>query len=153
MLSQTFGYAVRALGYLAQVDEPTFVRDIAAATAVPGPYLAKLINMLSRKGLVMTQRGTRGGVMLARSATEISLMEICEALDEPVVRQRCLLGAGPCSDEQSCPAHKFWVKESASIRAFLGRTSLGDIARSRRGKPLAPPGPLFALRTRSRPGS
>ena len=91
MLSQTVGYAVLALGYLAKVQEPTFVRDIATATAIPGPYLAKLINQLARKGLVTTQRGLRGGVTLGRPASEITLMELCEALDEPVVQKRCLL--------------------------------------------------------------
>lgn len=154
MLSQTVGYAVLALGHLAKVKEAVFVRDIAEATAIPGPYLAKLINMLSRKSLVMTQRGLRGGVMLARPAAEITLMEICEALDEPVVQRRCMLGFPLCSEEHECPAHKFWLKERAVITDFLSRTTLADVARSGRNKhkELRGPGPLFSLRTRARPG-
>ncbi|HNN91202.1 MAG TPA: Rrf2 family transcriptional regulator [Pseudomonadota bacterium] len=150
MLSQTVGYAVLALGYLAKVQEPTFVRDIATATAIPGPYLAKLINQLARKGLVTTQRGLRGGVTLGRPASEITLMELCEALDEPVVQKRCLLGLAQCSTEQACPAHKFWAKERATILDFFSRTTLTDIARFTR-TPRAPKGPgsLVALRTRS----
>ncbi len=153
MLSQTIGYAVLAMGYLAKVKEPTFVRDIAEATAIPGPYLAKLINLLARKGLVMTQRGLRGGVVLARPAAEITLMEICEALDEPVVQKRCMLGFPQCSEEHECPAHRFWMKERAVITDFLSRTTLNDVARSGRSKhrELRGPGPLFSLRTRARP--
>ncbi len=154
MLSQTVGYAVLALGHLAKVKEPTFVRDIAEATAIPGPYLAKLINQLARKGLVMTQRGLRGGVVLARPAAEITLMEICEALDEPVVQKRCMLGFPQCSEEHECPAHKFWLKERAVITDFLSQTTLADVARGGRSKhkERRGPGPLFSLRTRARLG-
>lgn len=153
MLSQTIGYAILAMGHLAKIREPAFVRDIAQATAIPGPYLAKLINQLARKGLVVTQRGLRGGVALARPAAEITLMEICEALDEPVVQKRCMLGFPQCSEEHECPAHKFWMKERAVITDFLLRTTLSDVARGSRGKhrELRGPGPLFTLRTRARP--
>ena len=135
MLSQTIGYAVLALGHLAKVKEPTFVKDIAEATSIPGPYLAKLINTLARKGFVVTQRGLRGGVALARPGSEITLMELCEALDDPLVQRKCMLGFAQCSDERDCPAHKFWLRERAAIREFLTRTTLEDVARLGRAKP------------------
>jgi Rrf2 family protein len=152
MLSQTIGYAVLALGHLARVEEPIFVRDIAAATAIPGPYLAKLINQLSRKGLVMTQRGLRGGVLLARRPDEITLMDLCEALDDPIVHKRCMLGFAQCAADLGCPAHKFWAKERTGICEFLSRTTLSDVARASRSRPseLVGSGPLFSLRTRPR---
>ncbi|MCZ7651193.1 MAG: Rrf2 family transcriptional regulator [Thermoanaerobaculia bacterium] len=62
MLSQTTGYAVSALSFLAtNGSRPVLVREIAEALALPPPYLAKIVNSLGRRGLVATQRGIGGG--------------------------------------------------------------------------------------------
>ena len=92
------------------------------------PYLAKIINSLSRKGLVTTQRGVGGGVTLARPATDISMYDVCVALDDPVIRSTCMLGTAPCSDERACPAHKVWTATRGKVLDFLRETSVADIA-------------------------
>lgn len=127
MLSQTVGYAITALGYLGTREEAMFVRDLAEATEIPQAYLAKIVNTLARKGFVSTQRGLNGGVTLARPPEEITLLSLCEAFDDPIVRRPCMLGHAECSEQKSCPAHRFWTAERARVIDFLRRTTLRDV--------------------------
>ena len=107
MLSQTVGYAIAALGHLSRYQKQLgaqFVRDIA-------------------------KRGTSGGVSLARPAEEVTLFEVCEVFDDPIVQKRCMLGTAACTDERNCPAHCFWTEERERVAEFLRRTTLAEIAR------------------------
>ena len=129
MLTQAVGYAGTALAYIAAAGGKTvLIKDIAKAADIPGPYLAKIVQVLSRKGLVNTQRGVGGGVVLAKAAQEITMHEVCVALDDPVVRERCMLGTAECSDERACPCHHFWVRHRAEYQDFLRKTTVADIA-------------------------
>ena len=129
MLSQTVGYAIRALAYLARMkDRPVLVREISEATNIPYAFLAKIINTLGRRQFVVTQRGIRGGISLARKPESVSLYELCVALDDPLSKRRCILGMPACSDENSCPAHRFWAKHRKEEIKFLSKTTLADIA-------------------------
>lgn len=129
MLSQAVGYAASALGHIAAAGgSPVLVKEIAQAASIPAPYLAKIIHALARRGIVHTQRGVGGGVTLARPATEISLYDVCVALDDPVVRRVCMLGTAECSDERACPAHKFWTAHRSEAIEFLSSTKVSNIA-------------------------
>jgi Rrf2 family protein len=129
MLSQSVGYAATALGYIAAAGgKPVLVKDVAEACAIPGPYLAKIIHALARCGVVATQRGVGGGVTLAHDPESVTLLDLCEALGDPVVQRRCLLGPAPCSDERACPAHAFWAGYRERLLEFLRRTTISDIA-------------------------
>ncbi|MBI2840617.1 MAG: Rrf2 family transcriptional regulator [Acidobacteria bacterium] len=129
MLSQTVGYAVTAMGWVAgSGDGPVLVRDIAAGTGIPSAYLAKIVNSLARKGFVVTQRGTKGGVALAHRPESITIYDLCAALDDPLVKERCMLGMASCSDDRRCPAHEFWKAQREKELEFLRRTTLSDVA-------------------------
>lgn len=129
MLSQSVGYTANALGAIAAAGgKPLLVKEIAQACDIPAPYLAKIINALSRKGIVNTQRGIGGGVTLAREPRAITLYDLCVALDDPITEPRCMLGTAQCSDERACPAHKFWSAERARVVEFLKRTTVADVA-------------------------
>ena len=93
MLSQASAYAISALGYVSsQQGEPTLIKRAAQACDAPAAYLAKIVNLLSHEKLVRTQRGAGGGVLLARPAEDISLLEVCEALEDDILKPRCMLG-------------------------------------------------------------
>ncbi|MFN5944717.1 MAG: RrF2 family transcriptional regulator [Phycisphaerae bacterium] len=129
MLSQASGYAASALGYVANCDSKSvLVKDIAEATAIPAPYLAKIVQILSKRGIVRTQRGIGGGVVLAREAKEITLHDVCVALDDPAVLNRCMLGTAICSDERACPCHAFWKVNRGDFQDFLRKTTVADMA-------------------------
>lgn len=129
MLSQGVGYAITALGCIAAGEgRSVLVKDIAERGNIPAPYLAKIINALAKRGIVKTQRGVGGGVLLARPPGEISLRELCVALDDPSVLESCMLGNAQCSDERACPAHTFWCQKRAQISEFLASTTVADVA-------------------------
>jgi Rrf2 family iron-sulfur cluster assembly transcriptional regulator len=128
-MTQSTGYAITALGHVAAHGNiPMLIKDIAAATGLPHPYLAKIIHTLSRRGLVVTRRGVGGGVVLAREASAITLLDIAEALDDPLLDTRCMLGNAVCSDARACPAHRFWTEHRAQQVAFLAGSNLADVA-------------------------
>lgn len=145
MLSQAVGYAAAALGCLAGSDRrQMLVREMSEEVNVPGPYLSKILHQLGRRGLVVTQRGIGGGVMLARPATEITLFDLCVALGDPIVDVRCFLGTAECSDLRACPAHRFWTTEREHQLAFLKNTTLQDMSEFERRRHLAATGsPAF----------
>lgn len=129
MLNQATGYAATALGYLASSGtKSVLVKDIAEASSIPSPYLAKIINALARKGLLITQRGIGGGVSLARPAIDISLYDLAQALDDTSILPRCMLGTAECSDDRACPAHQFWSGLRTRYVDFLRQTTVADVA-------------------------
>ncbi|MGH7487935.1 MAG: RrF2 family transcriptional regulator, partial [bacterium] len=81
MLSQTAEYALRAMVTLAQdEDTPLTAQEIARLARVPLDYLSKVLNLLSRAGLVKAQRGRYGGFHAAKSAGQMTVLEIVNAV-------------------------------------------------------------------------
>ncbi len=127
-LSQTTGYAIRALICLPACQQPPrLVAEVARCTGIPRAYLAKIIHRLARRGLVAARRGHRGGITLARPAGAISLLDVVEAVEGPNWLGRCLLGLEECQNQQECPTHEFWRETCARIRDKLATTSLAAI--------------------------
>jgi Rrf2 family protein len=130
-LSQTTGYAIRALACLSEACcARQTTSQIARCSGVPRPYLAKIITTLARHGLLRARRGVRGGNALARPPEAISLLEVVEAIEGPDWLGPCLLGlAEECSDRPACPTRAFWQRAREEIRAELARTTLADYLR------------------------
>src|SRR6516225_7773433 len=93
LISQTVEYALRAAVYLAdRVETPRTTQQIAAATRIPQAYLSKVMQGLSRAGLVESRRGLHGGFTLSHSPEELTIWDVMEAV-EPLRRIRtCPLG-------------------------------------------------------------
>ncbi len=125
-LSQTTGYAIKALACLAEGDCRQ-TADIAHAASVPRTYLPKIIQALVRAGLVVARRGIGGGVSLAAPPAEISLLQVVEAVEGPHWLGDCLLGLDECTNTATCPTHDFWQRICAEITYELRRTSLTSI--------------------------
>jgi Rrf2 family iron-sulfur cluster assembly transcriptional regulator len=133
--SQTTGYAVRALICLDQRrDHACLIRDVATCASIPKPYLARIINDLTHKGLVNAKRGYQGGIALARPATEISLLQVVEAIEGPDWIAPCLLGLDDCTSHKTCPIHVFWQRVSGQLKDILSRTMLTDVMPSPKRK-------------------
>ncbi len=137
-LSQTSGYAIKALACIAGGCEVKQIRDIAECTGLAVPYLSKVILRLGKSGILASKRGNKGGVWLTREPKDISLFEISEAMDGEGQFGSCLLGLDSCTDERACPTHAFWKTVRGQIRKQLETTSLADVLefetkRSKRG--------------------
>jgi Rrf2 family protein len=106
MISQTTEYALRAVVYLAQHPRDSWTtKQIAAATRVPAGYLSKVLQGLSRAGLISSQRGRHGGFQLAGDPEQLSVLEVVNAV-EPIRRiTRCPLNLAT-HDVDLCPLHQ-----------------------------------------------
>ncbi len=127
-LSITTGYAIKALAYLESGDcLPRHISDIARCTSVPRAYLAKILSALALQGLVVTKRGYSGGISLARSVEDISLLQIVEAVEGKEWIAECLLGMEGCDALTICPTHDFWARIRREITEELRKTTLASV--------------------------
>ncbi|TAN03562.1 MAG: SUF system Fe-S cluster assembly regulator [Rhodanobacteraceae bacterium] len=97
------------------------------------PTVSKLLKRLAQAGLVESFRGAAGGYRLARSATEISLAEIVEALDGPIGLTECSLGHAGCERQSYCAVSRDWQGIGAAIDNALRGVSLADMLHRRAG--------------------
>ena len=137
LLSQTSEYALRAAVYLARFTDRSAVREISDRVGVPGAYLGKVLKELVRAGLVSARRGPGGGVMLAKPAEEISVLEIINAVDPLEHTRRCPLGH-PGPNGQLCPLHEHIEAAILHVEREFAATTLADLA-NRWTHPLCPP--------------
>jgi Rrf2 family protein len=138
MISQTVEYALRAVVFLADQDEPRTTQHIAEVTKVPAPYLAKVLQSLSRAHLVHSQRGLHGGFTLAKSPDALTIWDVVQAV-EPFQRIRSCPLDLESHRLRLCPLHKRLDDALAMIeRAFKETTVLEILAEPTTSKPLCP---------------
>lgn len=104
-LSKKVDYALIALMHLAKREETepaSSAREIASAYGVPQDLLAKILQKLTRHGLVLSHQGTKGGYQLARVADAISVMSVVEAVDGPPMLLQCVTDLGTCQQFDTC---------------------------------------------------
>ena len=125
-------YAVHAILYLAQLEPGTRASTalIAHEQHIPPTFLAKIISQLSTAGIVQATRGAHGGVTLGRPADAISLLEIVEAIDGPIMLNECTLNPGVCGFSDSCAIREVWVETRAKLVQRLAGVNFGQLARS-----------------------
>lgn len=128
-LSLTTGYAVLALNCMKTPGgDPVQVASVATATGLPGPFLSKIVNRLATQGLVKTRRGRNGGVVLARPADQITLVDIVRAVDGEDWDKGCFLGLRKCGvPEGHCPIHEFWLEQIECFRVKMGSITLAQL--------------------------
>lgn len=123
-------YAVRAVLYLANLgeDQRAATNQIAKEQQIPHSFLAKIVSQLSVAGLLQTSRGARGGVSLARTPDEISLLEVIEAIDGPILLNECV-GNGTCSFGDDCPIKPIWCDAQAELVDRLRKTTFDQFVK------------------------
>jgi Rrf2 family protein len=122
-------YAVRAVLYLAQLgpDKRAATSQIAQDQKIPPSFLAKIVSQLSVAGILQTSRGARGGVSLARDPENISILEVVEAIDGPILLNECVAGNGSsCTFGDTCPMRPLWCDAQAELVNRLTRTDFGQ---------------------------
>lgn len=146
MISQTTEYALRAVVWLAShPDRPLTAQRIAEATRVPAGYLAKVLQGLSRAGLLRSQRGLGGGFTLARAPSALSIWEVVQAVD-PIRRiTQCPLGFD-LHGEKLCALHQALDDAIAQLERDFTRRTIADLIRD-----TGDSAPLCAFTPQSKP--
>ena len=129
-LTRKGDYAIRGIIYLASqpLDKISLLSDIAAAVDVPQTFLAKIFQQFSKSGIVKSYRGTGGGFLLARPPEQISLLSVVEAVEGPIIPNRCVLAPGECERDAFCTVHPVWKQVQQQVRQLLAGISLKDLA-------------------------
>jgi Rrf2 family protein len=122
-------YAVRAVFYLAQMgpERRAATSQIAEVQRIPPSFLAKIVSQLSVAGLLQTSRGARGGVSLAKPPEQISLLEVVEAIDGPILLNECVLNSSVCIFGEDCPLRPTWCDAQADLVKHLKTTNFESI--------------------------
>jgi FeS assembly SUF system regulator len=124
-------YGIVLLTYFARDPQTTLhtARDVAASARLPLPTVNKILKALTRKGLLVSVRGVKGGYSLARRPEEISMADIINATEGPVALTQCTLSfPGQCIQEACCPVHGNWQRINDVIRQALESVKLSEMA-------------------------
>lgn len=126
-ITRATDYAVRILAALSHTGE-AFVKaaDLAAATAIPKEYVAKVVGTLKRRGWVVSHPGAAGGHSLVGQAKDVTLLEIVELFEGPVHLNACT-GPNGCRFTQRCPAHRIWLEAESELRRVLAKYNIAEL--------------------------
>jgi len=92
----------------------------------PKEFVSKVLQSLTKCGIVGSHKGKNGGFFLAKPPENIKLIEIVKAIDSDIVFKNCVLGFPGCSDENPCPVHSTWGKIRTETYDMLRKESLAE---------------------------
>ena len=130
-LTKRADYAIRAVLALSRAPEGEWLsaRRVAAEQRVPERFLPQVMRDLVRAGLVEGTVGRSGGYRLAKPATEISLLDVVEAVEGDSRRRVCILRGGPCVLTGSCDVHAVFAAAQDDVLGRLRSTTVAGAAR------------------------
>jgi Rrf2 family protein len=135
MLSATCKYGIRAVIFIASRPDQklnTGLKQISGELRIPLPYLAKILQVLSRKKILHSSKGPHGGFYLLIPAAKLTLMDIIEAIDGGDFFDSCYVTGEKCSfdepDKGVCILHNDLRKEKDNLAKFFRSKTIGDLA-------------------------
>ncbi len=138
-LSTRSRYGVRFMVALALAwgKGTALLKEISRGEDISEKYLSQIVIPLKAAGLVVSQRGPRGGYALARPPEGITVREVVEAIEGPIVPVPCTAdngddGGASCGRATACAAAGMWRKLRTAIEASLSSFTLADLARQAR---------------------
>ncbi|MGD0078973.1 MAG: Rrf2 family transcriptional regulator [Sedimentisphaerales bacterium] len=137
-LSTRTRYATRAILELAEHfgKGPLQTRIIAKHQDISVKYLEQLMSALKSAGLIRSQRGAKGGYVLAQSPEKIKLSEIFDIFEGPVVTVECVTNEKYCDKAGDCVARQVWREIQKAIKGILESITLQDaLDKAKQGKP------------------
>ena len=138
-LSLKSEYAILAMLELANhfaIDQPLQIRQIANQQNIPDRYLEQLLATLKRQGLVKSQRGAKGGYILARDPWEISLLEIIRGIEgyDPIAEKS---GKSGLESASLSVIHEVWESAQKAASNVLDGCTLKDLCDRQRQRQIA----------------
>jgi len=131
MFSKTCEYAIRAVIFIAQKSqdgERVSIKTIASGIDSPEHFIAKILQDLSRRGLVQSMKGPNGGFFLNEASRKLTLSDIVKAVDGNQIFVGCALGLKNCSEKEPCPLHHQFKAIRNQIQMMLQSTRVGELS-------------------------
>jgi len=136
-LSKTTDYGIVLMAQLAG-DEPRArpqnARELAESSDLPFPMVGKILKALAREGLLVSQRGAKGGYSLAKAPEELTVSEMIRVLEGPVALTDCAIGPALCAHETMCAVREPWQVISRVVEGALADVTLADLVRGGSGR-------------------
>ena len=124
-------YAIRALTRLALLRPEGYVLlDELCDEDLPRHFVAKILQDLVRKGLLVSAKGRGGGFALSRHPAQITLYDIAAQVDGVRWLNACVVGLARCDDQQPCPQHEHWKPIRAQLKDYFQQTTLEQMAQA-----------------------
>ena len=141
-LTRAADYAIRVMIHLAGLPPATRASraELAVAAECPEQFLSKVLQSLTRAGLVLSHRGNTGGFELPNIHRAATVLEVVEAIEGPMRLNICLNTDRACPRQDWCPAHDVWVSAQAAVAQVLRDSNITDLAHQvavRKPNPLA----------------
>ena len=133
-------YAVRVILALAQRVDGTRLStaEIQREMLIPPALMVRIVALLARHGLVNTYSGREGGLTLPRPASQISLRDVVEAFEGPILLSACLQvkGEDDCPFLSNCPVRSKWGRVQVAMMREMASITFEDLAAEAAGAPL-----------------
>jgi Rrf2 family protein len=130
-LSKKIDYGLMAMGYIAYLDKGRVVntKEIAEEYNIPVELLAKILQKLSKKGLIVSQSGPKGGYQLAKEPMDITVGEIVKAIDGPIQMMECHQGEHRCLQIEKCSIRSPLTQIRESISGLWDNVTREELRR------------------------
>lgn len=114
-------YAIRCILYLASKQDggAVMVEEISRAMDIPKSFLAKILQKLTKAGIVNSIRGIKGGFVLKRNVDKINLLEVIQLIEGPISINRCAVDRQYCGRSCVCTVHPVWLGLRDTIQDYL----------------------------------
>ena len=129
-LTRAADYAVRVMIHLAGLPPGSRASrgELAREAECPEQFLSKVLQSLTRAGLVISHRGNTGGFELPAANRVASILNVVQAIEGPVRLNLCLTSDQACARQQSCPAHGVWAQAQEAMLGVLQGVSIDNLA-------------------------
>ncbi len=108
-------------------NETVNAQVVSRKVKQPKEFVSKVLQILTKSGIVGSHKGKNGGFFLAKPANEIRLIEIVLAIDGNEIFNNCVLGFPGCSDDHPCPVHNTWGKLRDEAYKMLSSQTLAEL--------------------------
>ena len=128
-ISQAALLALHTMTFLAsQRGKSRSTRDMAGLLGVSEAHLSKVLQRLTRSGLVRSQRGPRGGFMICKDGGEVRLLDVYESIEGPLDSPECLLGEKSCNGDSCCITGDLLGSVNQEVQEYLAGTRLREVS-------------------------
>jgi len=131
MFSNSSKYAIKAVLFLAvnsSENHRIMVKDLAAPINVPQAYLAKLLQELSRGGIISSKKGPKGGFFLSKENALHTLMDVVNVIDGNDKFNSCLLSLEKCNADKPCPLHDLASPSRSKFIQSLNQNTIDEFS-------------------------
>ena len=139
MLSNTCKYGLRAIVYIAGKStngKKIGIRQISSDLDLPMPFLAKILQSLAKKKILLSSKGPNGGFSLARNSNDIYLLEVVKAIDGEDVFSRCVMHNDNCKsidqNKVACAMHNDYIKPRKNIEKIFESKTVYNLVNTAR---------------------